>query len=111
MDGWMDGRTDRWENLWVDGLIRWTGLHINYMVRFEVLTARSMKMVVIWGAAPCSLVHIDQNVIVVLTMKAVNTSAMLVSIQQNLIPYPSDTQQTKLSLHTNISLVCCVSDR
>jgi hypothetical protein len=30
-------------------------------MRFKVLTATSMKMIVIWDAAPCSLVEIDQH--------------------------------------------------
>jgi hypothetical protein len=30
-------------------------------VRFEVLTAASMKMIVFWVVAPCSLVEIDRR--------------------------------------------------
>jgi hypothetical protein len=32
-----------------------------YIVRFEVLTAASMKMTVFWYIAPCSLVEIDRR--------------------------------------------------
>jgi hypothetical protein len=47
-------------NIFIDGL----SLKINLtfdLVRFQVLTATSMKMAVLWDVAPCSLVEIDQR--------------------------------------------------
>jgi hypothetical protein len=48
-------------------------------VRFEVLTAASMKMIVFWVVAPCSLVEIDVSemltafIIKAMMMEAANT--------------------------------------
>jgi hypothetical protein len=33
----------------------------SFFVRFQVLTATSMQMVVFWDVSPCSLVEIDQR--------------------------------------------------
>jgi hypothetical protein len=33
--------------------------HSFWVVRFQVLTVTSMKMAVVWDAAPCSLIDID----------------------------------------------------
>jgi hypothetical protein len=50
-------------------------------VRFQVLTATSMKMAVFWVVVPCSLVDITENsevfalsIIITLIMEAVSTS-------------------------------------
>jgi hypothetical protein len=37
------------------------GISVKYWVRFEVLTATSMKTAVFWGVAQCSLVDIDRR--------------------------------------------------
>jgi hypothetical protein len=41
-------------------------------MRFQVLTAASMKMIAFWGTAPCSLVAVDRRL--ALMMEAVHTS-------------------------------------
>jgi hypothetical protein len=54
---------------------------LDNMVIFHVLTAASMKMIVFWDVALCSLIEIDQHFIA-LMMEAVSTSEMLVNFYQ-----------------------------
>jgi hypothetical protein len=52
-------------------------------LRFEVLTAASMKMTVFWDVAPCSLVEVYRCFrAIVLMMEAVNTSETSVYFNQ-----------------------------
>jgi hypothetical protein len=60
MGGWMDGQMGGYMGGWVGKMDRWSGRHIHHMVRFEVLTATTMKMAVFWDVASYCLVDIDQ---------------------------------------------------
>jgi hypothetical protein len=55
-------------------------------VRFQVLTAASMKFRVFWDLAPCSHVEVDRrpaSIIIALLMEAVCTSETLVNFNVN----------------------------
>jgi hypothetical protein len=72
--------------------------HINE-VRFEVLTAVSMKMAVFWVVAPCSLVEVYRR-FRALMMEAAGTSETLVYFYQTIRCYnPEDSH-----LHINESM-------
>jgi hypothetical protein len=51
-------------------------------MRFQVLTAASMKMTVFWDFAPCSLVEIDRRFRGALMMEAASTSETSVNFYE-----------------------------
>jgi hypothetical protein len=55
-----------------------------HMMRFQILTATSMKMAVFWDVAPCSLVILTDvsEEFTVLMMEAVSTSETSVSTDE-----------------------------
>jgi hypothetical protein len=72
----------------------------NFLVRFEVLMAMSIKIAVFWDVVPCSLVDTDLLIYVseelttsiTLMMEAVNSSEMPINIYQTTQCYnPEDS--------------------
>jgi hypothetical protein len=76
-------------------------------VRFEVLTAASIKMTVFWVAAPCSLVEFYRRyrgAIIALMMEAASTSETLVNFYQTTRRKPEDSHLQKVLFLSNTKI-------
>jgi hypothetical protein len=72
-------------------------------VRFQVLTAASMKFRIFWDVAPCSHVEVDRRYIA-LMMEAVRTSETSVNFNETTRRYiPEDSK-----LHFGSYLTACI---
>jgi hypothetical protein len=84
-------------------------------VRFEVLTAVSMKIAVFWVVAPCSLVEVYQRFRgrIALMMEAARTSETLVNFYQTTRCYNSEDSnlRNEVRLHNGVNTIVLICER